>query len=95
MRLDRWLVYCRFARTRSKASAWIEEGHIRLNGSHVRRASECVHRADVLTLPLGGAVRIIEVVGLPERRGAPAIAQTHYRELDRGGDIAIAPEKNR
>ncbi|WFL78679.1 S4 domain-containing protein [Altererythrobacter arenosus] len=91
MRLDRWLVYCRFARTRSRASALIEAGHIRCNGAHVRRSSACVHPGDVLTIPLGEAVRIIEVVGLPERRSSPGLARSHYRELDRDGDIAIAP----
>ncbi len=90
-RLDRWLVYCRFARTRSRAATLIEEGHIRCNGAHVRKSRECVHPGDVLTIPLGKQVRIIEVLSLPQRRGPPVQARSHYRELDRGGDIAIAP----
>lgn len=93
MRLDRWLVYCHFARTRSRAATLIEGGHIRCNGTHVRRASENVHTGDVLTIPLGKQVRIIEVLGLPERRGPTGMARSHYRELDRSGDIAIAPKE--
>lgn len=93
MRLDRWLVYCRFARTRSRAAAWIEEGHIRRNGAHAHRSSECVHIGDVLTLPIGSEVRIVEVLSLPERRGSPKMARSYYRDLDRSGDIAIAPSR--
>ena len=42
MRLDRLLVYLRIARTRSRASAMIEEGHMRLNGAHVQRSGHDV-----------------------------------------------------
>ena len=94
MRLDRWLVYCRFARTRSRAAALVEEGHIRCNGEHVQKASALIHPGDVLTIPLGNEVRIIEVAGLPERRRSPGIARSHYRELDRSDDIAIATNKH-
>ena len=83
MRIDRLLVYLRFARTRSRARAIIEGGHARKNGAHVQRISEEVTPGDVLTLPIGKDVRIIEVVELPERRGPPGFARSHYRELDR------------
>ena len=83
MRIDRVLVYLRFARTRSRARAIIEAGHARKNGAHVQRISEEVAPGDVLTLPIGKDVRIIEVIELPERRGPPGFARSHYRELDR------------
>ncbi|WP_428027939.1 S4 domain-containing protein [Altererythrobacter sp.] len=90
MRLDRLLVYLRFARTRSRASAMIEEGHMRLNGAHVLRCSENVAAGDVLTFPWGDEVRIVEILALPERRGPPGMARSHYRDLDRSGESAIA-----
>ncbi|HAN88883.1 MAG TPA: RNA-binding protein, partial [Erythrobacter sp.] len=40
---------------------------------------------DVLTLPLGNSVRLVEIIALPERRGAPREARACYRELDPGG----------
>lgn len=83
MRIDRALVYLRFARTRSRARAIIEAGHARKNGHHVRRISEEIVPGDVLTLPIGDTVRVIEVLDLPERRGPPGFARSHYRELDR------------
>ncbi|WP_241255049.1 S4 domain-containing protein [Altererythrobacter sp. BO-6] len=90
LRLDRILVNLRFARTRSRARALIEEGHIRINGARTLRVSTEVHVGDVLTLPLGEAVRIIEVLELPDRRGPPGLARSQYRELDRNGEKPLA-----
>ena len=90
MRLDRLLVYLRIARTRSRAIALIEEGHMRLNGAHVQRSNQEAHPGDVLTFAQGGDVRIIEVISLPERRGPPGMARSHYRELDRTGEKPLA-----
>ena len=94
MRLDRLLVYLRFARTRSKATAMIEAGHMRLNGTHVARSSAEAGPGDVLVFPWGSGVRIVEILELPDRRGSPDIARSQYRELDRAGEISIAAEKN-
>lgn len=90
MRLDRLLVYLRLARTRSKACALIENGHMRINGQHVQRTSTETAEGDVLTFAQGDTVRIIEILALPTRRGPPDIARSHYRELDRSGETAIA-----
>ncbi len=93
MRIDRLLVYLRFARTRSRASAVIETGHIRINGNRVHRPSEEVRIGDVITMPMGSEVKIVEILALPERRGPPGVAKSHYRMLDRGGETAIAALK--
>ncbi len=95
MRVDRLLVYLRFARTRSRACTMIDDGHMRLNGAHIQRHSEDVHVGDVLTFAQGQKVRIIEIVSLPERRGPPGMARSHYRELDRAAKSAIAASKTR
>lgn len=85
MRLDRLLVYLRFARTRSAACALIEGHAVRRNRKPVLRISEAAAVGDVLTLALGGQVRVVELLSLPPRRGSPAEARTHYREIDIGG----------
>lgn len=82
MRLDRLLCTLRFVRTRSAARKLIEEGHIRKNGERVLRASRDVAAGDVLTLPIGKNVKLIEVLKLPNRRGPPREARECYRELD-------------
>lgn len=82
MRIDRLLVYLRFARTRSAADALIQTHALRRNRKHVLRGAEQARIGDVLTLALGGSVRVIELVVLPARRGSPAQAASHYREVD-------------
>jgi ribosome-associated heat shock protein Hsp15 len=82
IRIDRLLVYLRFARTRSAAIALIEGRALRRNRQHVLRGSEPVRIGDVLTLALGSTVRVIELLALPARRGSPAQAAAHYREVD-------------
>lgn len=81
IRLDRLLVYLRFARTRSAACAMIEGHAFRRNRVHVKRVSENVAVGDVLTFMQGSAIRVIEVVALPERRASPTTAKQYYREL--------------
>lgn len=83
MRVDRLLVYLRFARTRSAAKTMIETGVLRRNRKHVQRVSEMVSIGDVLTVMVGNQVRVVEVLSLPERRAAPALAKTYYREFSR------------
>ena len=81
LRIDRLLVYLRFARTRTAARAMIEGRSLRLNRKHVLRVSEMVGIGDVLTLMIGHEIRVVEVVSLPDRRASPALAKTFYRDL--------------
>ncbi len=95
LRIDRLLVYLRFARTRSAAQAMIETRAVRRNRQHVLRGSDGAKVGDVLTLAVGGTIRVIALVALPSRRGSPEEARSHYREvdedaLDRKGQNAIA-----
>ncbi|WP_245804526.1 RNA-binding S4 domain-containing protein [Erythrobacter tepidarius] len=82
IRIDRLLVYLRFAPTRSAALRLIETHALRRNRKHVLRGAEQARIGDVLTLVVGGRVRVIELLALPDRRGSPALARTHYREVD-------------
>ena len=80
-RLDKWLLYARFVKSRSVAAKLIEEGCIRVNRQRVLKAAACVKCGDVLTASLHGQVRVIEVLALGRRRGPPSEAQTLYAEL--------------
>lgn len=87
LRIDRLLVYLRFARTRSAADALIARRAVRCNRKHVLRGSEPVRIGDVLTLAIGADVRVIELTALPARRGPPAEAQAHYRAIDQFHEV--------
>ena len=96
MRIDRLLCNLRFVRTRSLASRLASEGHLRRNGVRIVRPSQEVGIGDILTIPLGAQVRLIEVLGLPERRGPASEAQAQYRMLDpaRETDIGARQQRN-
>lgn len=78
-RLDKWLWYCRFYKTRSLATAAIAGGKVHLNAERVKPAHR-VRIGDRLSLSLQGVVAEFEVLGLPPRRGPAAEAQSHYLE---------------
>lgn len=85
MRLDVALVRLRFAKTRSLARALVEQGHVRINGRRTDQPSHAVGVSDILTLPRGNGVVVMEILALPHRRGPPAEAQSCYRTLDQTG----------
>jgi ribosome-associated heat shock protein Hsp15 len=80
-RIDKWLWHARMLRSRGDAAAFVNAGHVRLNGKRVTAASQLVHPGDVLTLALDRSVRLIEVAGFRERRGGAAEARAIYRDL--------------
>ena len=80
-RLDKWLWYCRFYKSRSLATAAIAGGKVHLNADRVKPAHR-VRIGDRLSLSLQGIVAEFEVLGLAQRRGPAAEAQSHYRETE-------------
>ena len=46
-RLDKWLWFARFAKTRSMAAKLVAEGHVRLNGHRVETPAKPVGPGDV------------------------------------------------
>ncbi|WP_114393321.1 RNA-binding S4 domain-containing protein [Oleisolibacter albus] len=81
LRLDKWLWYARFVKTRSLASKLCGSGSIRLAGTPVTRASQTIRPGDVLTFPLGPHIRVIKVLALAARRGPAPEARALYEDL--------------
>ena len=82
LRIDKWLWHARFCKTRAIAQEKATAGHIRLNGNRVEKASAAVRVGDVMTLPAGGKVIALKVLGLGERRGPASEAQMLYALID-------------
>lgn len=89
MRIDRLLCTLRFVRTRSLGAKLATGGHLRRNGARVTKASQEVAIGDILTIPLGASVRLIEVLALPDRRGPAREASACYRALDQHDETDI------
>jgi ribosome-associated heat shock protein Hsp15 len=80
-RLDKWLVYARFAKHRSTAAELIESGKVRLNRERVAKCSHTVKPGDVLTIALGSQIKVAKVLGEAERRGSATAASQLYQDL--------------
>lgn len=81
LRLDKWLWYGRFFKSRSLAAACVEAGDLRVNGVHVKKRSHTVVPGDVVTFEQGDHIRVIRIEALGARRGPAAEAQTLYSDL--------------
>lgn len=81
LRLDKWLWYARFCKTRSLATSMCRAGEVRVNKSPVRKSNQSVRVGDILTFSQGPRIRVIQIVALTARRGPAAEAATLYEDL--------------
>jgi ribosome-associated heat shock protein Hsp15 len=81
LRLDKFLVFARFCKTRSVAEALVEKGAVRINRQPTDKPHAKLRPGDVLTLALPQGVKVVEILLLPEKRGSAPLAQNCYREI--------------
>ncbi len=81
LRLDKWLWYARFFKTRSIATGACTAGRFRVSGEIVSKANHQVRPGDVLTFPQGQHIRVVKVLSLASRRGPAPEAQQLYEDL--------------
>ena len=81
MRIDRFLVFIRFLKSRTLAQGVISSGHVRVDGKRIDKPSIEVRVGSIVALPLHGEIRIIRVLSLPTRRCSPPEARSCYEEL--------------
>jgi ribosome-associated heat shock protein Hsp15 len=81
-RLDKWLWFARFCKSRTLASKLCAAGKIRIGGELVHKAHYLVRPGDVLTFPQGPHIRVVRVLQLGARRGPATEARTLYEDLE-------------
>ncbi|MEQ8194288.1 MAG: RNA-binding S4 domain-containing protein [Rhodospirillales bacterium] len=81
LRVDKWLCYARFFKSRSLAAKLCAGRRLRINGETGAKAHHPVKIGDVLTFPKGPHIRVIKVVALGTRRGPAPEAQALYEDL--------------
>lgn len=81
LRLDKWLWFARFFKTRSLAARLCQGGGVRIGGAPVTKAHHAVKPGDVLTFSQGRHIRVVRVVALGLRRGPAPEAQALYEDL--------------
>ncbi len=79
LRVDRWLFYCRFFKTRSLATAAVSGGHVKLNGERTTPGSriKCGDQIDLIRERLPYS---LQVTRIPNRRGPATEARDCYLE---------------
>ncbi len=80
-RIDKWLWFARFARSRTLAQKLAASGHVRINRRKINNAATLVAAGDVLTIVVGNAVRVVRIAALAERRGGAPEARLLYEDL--------------
>lgn len=80
-RLDQWLWRARFFKTRTLASTMCRKGKIRIDGAPQRKAAASVVPGQVLTFPQAGAIRVVRILSLGQRRGPATEAAALYEDL--------------
>tara|TARA_A100001015_G_C14687687_1_gene593221 strand:+ start:247 stop:675 length:429 start_codon:yes stop_codon:yes gene_type:complete len=81
VRIDKWLWYARFFKTRSLATKFVTSGKLRIDGDVVSKPHRQIKKGQVLTFPLGNNIRIIQIADFGGRRGPAPEAQALYEDL--------------
>ena len=79
LRIDRWLYYCRFYKSRSLATAAVSGGHVRINGERTTPGAR-VKCGDRIELVRDRLPYVMDVTAIPARRGPATEARRCYEE---------------
>ena len=82
LRLDKWLWFARFARTRSLAAKLCTSGAVTIAGIVIAKPSHLVRIGDAIGVRQGRVLRQVAVLALGTHRGSPAEARLLYAERE-------------
>lgn len=81
LRIDKWLFFTRFFKTRGQATAAVTGGHVERNGERAK-PSTAVGPGDTLVITRDRYTYEIEVLANPTRRGPAPEARACYAETE-------------
>lgn len=102
-RLDQWLWFARFVKSRSRAARLCAAGAVTINGAIVKKANQLVRIGDTVAAPQGAFRRTVRVLAVGMRRGPAAEARllyeetalpVHYSRLDPAWDPLLLDDEN-
>ena len=82
LRLDKWLWFARFFKSRTLAAKLCQSGRVRINEAVIGKSKTLIFKGDILKFPKGSHIRIIRILKLGERRGPALEAETLYEDLE-------------
>ena len=89
-RLDKWLWFARFAKTRTLAAKLVTSGFVRVNGQRTDNAAKALAIGDVVTVALPRTTLVVRVEALGERRGPATEARQLYIELNQDNAALVS-----
>ena len=81
MRIDRWLWFARFFKTRGLATRLVTAGQVRVNSAKISKPAHMVRSGDTLTFAQARDIRVVRIVATGARRGPASEAQMLYEDL--------------
>jgi ribosome-associated heat shock protein Hsp15 len=89
-RLDKWLWFARFFKSRSIAARQCLDNKVRVNRAVCSKPSHAVRPGDIVSFNQGKTVRVVKILATGTRRGPASEAQLLYEDL-----FASEPDKAR
>lgn len=83
-RLDKWLFFARFGKTRPVTARFVASGCVRVDGRRVNTPGYPLKLGDVLTLALPHGTCVVRVANLGLRRGPAPEARMLYDMVSEG-----------
>ena len=94
-RLDKWLWFARFAKSRTLASKLVTSGFVRVDGQRTDNPAKAIAVGDVVTLALARTTLVVRVTDLGQRRGPAPEARLLYTEVGRDDGTLVSDNPNR
>ena len=80
-RLDKWLWFARFFKSRSLAAKQCQDNKVRVNRIVASKPSHAVRPGDIVSFNQGTTVRVVKMLAPGSRRGPASEAQLLYEDL--------------
>jgi ribosome-associated heat shock protein Hsp15 len=92
-RLDKWLWFARFVKSRTLAAKLVSDGFVRVNGQRADTPAKALAIGDVITIAVARTTAVVRVEALGTRRGPAEEARRLYSEFGRDdGALVTAPD---
>jgi ribosome-associated heat shock protein Hsp15 len=82
LRLDKWLWFSRFFKSRTLAAKVCQSRRIRINGAIIAKSKTFVSEGNIIMFPKDSHIRVVKILKLGERRGTALEAETLYEDLE-------------
>ena len=81
LRLDIYLHYIRIFKSRSIATKFVLTNRLRISGHVIQKPHKMICIGDVLTMTINNNIKILKVLGIPNRRGPYSESLNFYEDI--------------